>query len=329
LKIGGPGAIAPGQTVSFIATGSMSNGTTQDYTRKVAWTASPALVLTIKRDTGEATALTAGDVTIQATYTGTISCCQAMIAMTVLPSNTYRLTGKVLESGLPVQGATITVQSGVGAGLSTTTDSDGAYRLYGVAGVIQLKFSKPGYVDIIKPFTAVQNDVLDFPEATQTAAIPSLAGTYTLTLTADPACPTVTMNRVAPLPDDFRQPRGYAASLTQSGPSLTVTLTGSDMVSGSNQFTGRVEPDSVEFQIGSYSYYYYALFNLIAERLSATQQFEFGGQIHAQRSNGAITGRLDGMLEVVTSGPGGTSAQCVAPNNQVTLTRAAQPARRR
>jgi hypothetical protein len=329
LKIGGPGAIAPGQTMSFTATGSMSNGTTQDYTLKVVWSASPASVLTIKRDSGEATALTAGDVTIQATYTGAISCCQATIAMTVLPPNTYRLTGKALESGLPVQGATITVQSGVGAGLSTTTDSNGAYRLYGVAGAIQVRFSKPGYVDIIKTFTAAQNDVLDFPEATQAAAIPSLAGTYTLTLTADPACPTVTTNRVAPLPDDFRQPRTYAASLTQDGPSVTVTLTGADIVPGQNQFTGRVEPGAIEFQIGTYSSYYYTLFNLIAERLSATQQFEFGGQIHAQRSNGAITGRLDGTIEVVTSGPGGTSAQCVAPNNQVTLARAAQPARRR
>ena len=136
---------------------------------------------------------------------------------------------------------------------------------------------------------------------------------------------------VAPLPDDFRQPRIYAASLTQDGPSVTVTLTGSQMVTGQNQFTGRIQSDSIEFQIGNnnYYYYYYGPSGGVAERLSTTQEFVFGGQLHAQRSGSPIMGRLDGTLEILFE-PGNTlSAQCVAPNNQVTLTRAAQPSRRR
>jgi hypothetical protein len=325
LKITAPDAIAPGQTVQFTATASLSDGTTADYTRKVTWTAYQPAVLTITRDTGQATAQSAGDVTIQAAYFATISCCRALTAMTVLPPNTYRLTGKVLESGLPVQGAAITVPSGIGAGLSATTDDTGFYRLYGVAGAIQIKFSKPGYADIVKPFTAMQNDVLDFPEAHQSAAIPPLAGPYTLTLTADPACPTSSPGGVAALPDEFRQPRNYAASVTQNGPSLTVTLTDPGLVTGRNQFTGRVEPDSIVFEIGSY---YYGLYDGIAEQLSSGKQFTFGGHIDAQRSGSAIVGRLNGMLEIVT--PSSTvPAQCIASNNQVTLTRAAQPSRHR
>jgi hypothetical protein len=326
FRIDGPSTIAPGQTGQFTVTTTLSNGTTADYTHKVLWSATPTGVLTITPDTGMATGQSVGDATISAAFQ-TLPCCQAHVLVTVLPANTFRLTGKVMESGLPVQGARITVQSGVGAGLSATTDDSGAYRLYGVAGPIQIKFSKLGYDDIVKSFTATQNDVLDFPEAHQTAGIPSLAGTYTLTLTADAACPTVAIHGVAPLPDDFRQPRSYAASLTQDGPSVTVTLTDPQIVKGQNQFTGRVQPDAIEFQIGSY-YYYYGLSNLITEQLSATQKFEFGGQLHAQRSGSAITGRLDGELEIVTL-PNLTSAQCAASNNQATLTRVAQPARHR
>ena len=251
--------------------------------------------------------------------------------MTVLPPNTFRLTGKVLESGLPVQGATVAVLSGVGVGLSTTTDWEGSYRLYGVAGSIQIKFSKPGYADIVKPFTSTQNDVLDFPEAHQTAAIPSLAGTYTLTLTADSGCPSSATRGAAALPDDFRQPRSYAVSVTQDGPALTVTLTDPAIMPKENHFTGRFAPDSFEFQIG-WGYFGYGLDDGVAEQVSSTQWFVFGGQMHAQRSGNAINARLDGALEVYT--PSGLNnytlaSQCVASNNQMTLTPAAQPARHR
>jgi hypothetical protein len=323
LMITGPSVIAPGQTVSLFATGRMSNGTTEDYTRKITWSASPPSVLTITPDTGVATAQSVGDATILAVFLGF----SAHFSVTVLPPNTYRLTGKVLESGLPVEGATITVQSGVGAGLSATTDTDGAYRLYGVAGTIQVKFSKPGYDDVVKTFTATQNDVLDFPEAHQSGGVPSLAGTYTLTLTADPACPTVVTHGIAPLPDDFRQPRSYAASLTQNGPTVTVTLTGSNIVAGRNQFSGRIEPGAIEFQIDSYNYYFNTLYR-IAEQLSSTQQFEFGGQLHTELFGSGIAGRLDGTLEI-SDDFGGIKAQCVASNNRVTLTRAGQPSRHR
>jgi hypothetical protein len=189
-----------------------------------------------------------------------------------------------------------------------------------------VRVTKSGYDTIVKTFTATQNDVLDFPDAHQTAAIPSLAGNYTLTLTADPTCPTAPTSGIAPLPDDLRQSRSYAGSLTQDGPSLTVTLTDSTIVSG-NRFTGRIEPGAIEFQIG-YIGYYYGQYNLITELLSATQKFEFGGQLHAQKSGSAIVGRLDGTLEMVTP-PSHVTAQCIAPNNQVMLTPSTQPSRHR
>jgi hypothetical protein len=329
LKIAAPATIAPGQTVSVVATASMSDGTTQDYTRKVAWSASPPSVLTMAGDTGQATAHAVGDAMIVASLHG--SCCHAQITITVLPPNTYRLTGKVLESGLPVQGGTVAVLSGTGAGLSATTNFDGSYRLYGVADSIQIKFSKPGYDDLVKTFTANRNDVLDFLEAHQTAGIPSLAGTYTLTLTADAGCPTIPLGGIGALPDEFRQPRSYAASLTQDGPSLTLTLTGATILPQANRFTGRVEPGSIEFNVG-YGYYGYGVSDGIAEQVSSTQTFVFGGQVQGQRSGTAIIGHLNGVLEVYTATSAsnyGLTALCIASNNPVTLTPVAQPARRR
>jgi hypothetical protein len=196
--------------------------------------------------------------------------------------------------------------------------------------VIQVKFTKPGYDDLVKTFTATQDDVLDFPEAHQTAAMPSLAGTYTLTLTADPGCPT-TPSGVAALPADFRQPRSYTVSVTQNGPALTVTVTGAAIMPRENQFTGRVQPDAIAFDIG-FGSFGNGLDDGVAEQVSSTQWFVFGGSVPAQRSGSEMTGHLDGALEVYTPSSPTTyslAAQCVASNNSMTLTPVAQPARRR
>ena len=182
LAIKGPERLAPGETAQFTAVATMSDHSTQDYTRKVSWNAGPPAVIRIARDSGEATAETPGDAFIDATLPSVsmsyAACCTARASALVLPPNTYRLTGKVLEAGLPLQGATVAVVSGIGSGPTATTDYDGQYRLSGVAGAVQIKVSKPGYVDLVKSFTASQNDVLDFPEARQTQAIPSVSGSY-------------------------------------------------------------------------------------------------------------------------------------------------------
>ena len=109
--------------------------------------------------------------------------------------------------------------------------------------------------------------------------------------------------------------------------SLTVTLTGPDILATRNKFAGRIGPDSIEFQIGLYSYYY-IVYPSIIERISATEQFEFGGQLHAKASGTSMAGTLDGLLAVATQ-TGVISAQCAAPNNQVTMTPAVQPSRHR
>jgi hypothetical protein len=328
LEVTGPARVAPGETVAYTATGILTDGTKQDVTLKAGWSAIPSSVLTISNP-GQVTGHATGDATLVVSLPEPgIGCCTAGMTLLVLPADTYRLVGTVLESNLGVDGATVTVLSGTGAGLSATTDANGNYRLYGVAGAIRIKVSKPGYDDIVKTLTVTQNDTLDFPEAHQTAPIPSLAGSYSLTLSADPGCPTTPVAGLVPLPNDFRQPRTYAASLTQNGPELTVRLTDPGMIPNRNHFRGRVGPDGIDFQVNSWSYYYYGNPELIAEQLSGTQQFEFGGQLHAQRSSDAIAGHLNGTIEVISRSPA-SSGMCIATSHQITMTHTARPSRAR
>jgi hypothetical protein len=111
----------------------------------------------------------------------------------------------------------------------------------------------------------------------------------------------------------------------QDGPALTVTVTGAAIMPQENHFTGRIKPDTIEFQVG-FGYFGYGLDDGVAEQVSSTQWFVFGGYVPGQRSGSVIHARLDGALELYAPDPGHPSpspyaltAQCIASNNQMTL----------
>jgi hypothetical protein len=96
-----------------------------------------------------------------------------------------------------------------------------------------------------------------------------------------------------------------------------------------NDFTGRVQPDAIAFDVG-FGSYGNGLDDGVAEQVSSSQWFVFGGSVAAQRFGSAMTGHLDGALEVYTPlSPTTYSlvAQCIASNNQVMLTPVVQPSR--
>lgn len=296
LAIHGPERLAPGETAQFTAVAKMSDGSTEDYTQKVSWVADPRDVLSIVRTTGVATAGASGDAVTWADAS-TYCCGIVRMAVLVMPPNTHRLTGRVQESGLPVQGATVSVLSGVGSGLSVATNYDGQYRLYGVAGALQIRVSKPGYVDLLKEITASGNDVLDFPEARQTQAVPSMAGSYLLTLQPDSVCSTASPDqRPAPLPPDIHRARSYAVQVTQNGPALQVAGPGPSFVPPSDRFDGRATPDGVEFLLGN-GYLGYGPDNAFTAYISPTQAISYEGQVYATRVGSAVVGRLDGEIQ--------------------------------
>lgn len=90
-----------------------------------------------------------------------LGCSPSKPSTIVIPLGTYRLTGTVTESGLPVSKATVAVTSGIGTGLSVVTDLNGQYRIYGVAGAIDVTVSKDGYAPLVQPLVIATTSVVD------------------------------------------------------------------------------------------------------------------------------------------------------------------------
>jgi hypothetical protein len=297
VTIGGPTNPVPGQAVAYTATATMSDLSQQDYTRKVAWSSAPGNVLSVNAGTGEGTAGIAGEAQVSVSARPAAPGYQplnASLKVLVLAPNTYRLTGKVLESGIPVDFATVSVTAGTGTGQSTKTDSDGSYRLYGLAGPVEITVRKDGYDTMTKSFTVAANDVLDFPEARQTNGFPVIAGTYTLTIAPDANCRPV--GNLAPMPPDLLKARSYSALMMQNGPELLVVVSGEGFSSSSDHFKGRILPTGIEFSLGDTYYFGYGPDYAFSVRVSATSALSYGGYVQATRSGSIIRGSYDGVL---------------------------------
>jgi Carboxypeptidase regulatory-like domain len=295
VAINGPASAAPGQAVAYTATATMSDLSQQDYTRKVSWSSSPSNVLLVNASTGEGSAGIAGDAQVYAFvrpgagYAGL----NASLKVLVVPPNTYRLTGKVLESATAVEGATVSVTAGTGTGQSATTAYDGAYRLYGVAGPVEITVRKDGYDTITKAITVAANDVLDFPEARQTNGFPVIAGNYTLTIAPDACRPA---GSIPSLPADLLKARSYSALIMQNGPELLVVVSGEGFSSASDHFKGRILPTGIEFSLGDTYYFGYGPDYAFSVSVSATNVLSYGGYVRAARSGSIIQGSYDGVL---------------------------------
>jgi hypothetical protein len=330
LTINGPATVAPGSSAAFTAVGRFSNGSTQDATAQVTWRSSNTAVLSIAPN-GLATAGAAGEAQLQAT----VLAATATVTVMVLPTGTFRLTGVVSESGLAVGGATVAVTAGQGTGLSTTTDAAGAFRLYGVAGDVQIQVSKNGYSPASRTLMVGSNSLADFsiapivPEAT-------IAGTYSMTIAADPACPAAGSSNTA-LPDEVRQ-RQYLATITQTGPSFDVILSGANFLvtqGHGNAFSGRVEPNAITAILWSgYDAYYksYDYQPAVTEVLDGGQVFVAYGTATMSPRGQALVGTIDGDLAVgrwMGYTGGAWTADC-SGHHPITLTlQSSSPSRRR
>jgi hypothetical protein len=325
LTINGRTRIAPGETEAFEAIAQMSDGTTPVYTSQVQWQTSNSSWLSIVPTSGVATARAVGDVFVYASYRGV----RGTSSVIVVPTGTYRLTGKVLESGLPVQGALVKITSGQGSGLSRNTDVNGDYRFYGVAGPVDVEITKSGYTTITRSIVVSRDETVDVTDFTQTAGVASFAGVYTLTIAIAGDC------RPAPPTAQFPEPRTrtYTAAVTQNGPVLHVALSGADFLiqnGRGNAFDGRVEPNGVTFSLGSlgasaYYYFYYALgLPDVVEKRSGTEYLAFLGKAFTTSSPSGLSGQLSGAAVLFTQpSPGGVSSvrvQCLSYQHQFSLT---------
>ena len=292
LELSGPGSIPPGGTGQFLVRGFYPDGSQEDVTNQASWSSGRPSVLTIAAN-GLATGRAVGETSITASFRGRTATRPDVV---VTPAGTFRLSGVVRDAGEPVVQAQVTVVSGPAQGLSTITE--GSYRLYGVVGDSEIRVTKPGYDEATRRITVSSHQVLDF-DLTLTNPRDDVAGTYTLTIAAAPEC-------ASRLPAEVHS-RSYQAVLTQDGARLTVKLAGAVFLKSAtrsaDQFSGRVEPQRVTFQINEgYTYYgfLYGFPDLLEE---VTQSFlGISGLAVTTASPRGRSGLLDGIFSTYDGG---------------------------
>jgi hypothetical protein len=211
LRIEGPPSVAPGAIVQYKAVATFTDGTTADVTASANWGMSPsnthvASVVNRGMLRGDAR----GEADIIASYAPLI----ARLRVFVLEDGTFRLSGRVLLAEAPVWAARVSVVAGIGAGLSTTSQGDGSYALYGVSGDVRIEVSLDGFVTESRGMTVNDHMTSDW---TLHPAEAEYAGTWQFTVHASPSCGPE-------LPAEART-RTYVATLAQAGSNVSIYLT--------------------------------------------------------------------------------------------------------
>ena len=299
VEIAGPREIAPNSTQQFRATAIFDDGSSRDVTNDALWTSSLISVFTVTRGL-----VSVGPAVGHGNLRASFSAAFGESEVIVLPPGTFRVMGVVTEAaanGYRVADARVEAATFTGV-VSTTTLFNGEYRLYGVAGSTEIRVTKTGYEPLIRRINVAAHDRLDL-ELGPGSTRPRLAGTYTLTITADEACRSQ-------LPEEVMS-RRYTAVITQEGPQLTVKLqnaTFANEFSGvRDRFLGSVETGRPEFQLQdnyddglcgsgpSHECFWPAD---VLEELDPARYFSPTGKVVATESGSTISGALDGTIYV-------------------------------
>jgi hypothetical protein len=265
----------------------------------VKWECSPNGILRVDAS-GIATAgANVGESTLRVFVSGSDFLRRAAREIVVVPDGTYRVVGTVREddpSATPVQGARLAV---AGSDLSTSSDWEGRYRLYGVPRHAELNVTKEGY----RPFTRrleLNAHVTEQIELSPAEARPQLAGAYTLRIQTAASCEGST----TPLPPELRE-RSYDATILQTGAQLEVRLTEPRFAVNKeglgNRFSGRVEPTGAAFDLRHPQDFYYpypgpTFYPDVIERLPAGTFLVTAGRVIATSGASGLSGLLTGTI---------------------------------
>ena len=308
--------LAPGASVQLTARGYLADGTSRDVTHDATWRFPPW--------SGVAS-VTGG--LIQAHYRGTVTLMvelgsgDALVwahkEIFVMSDGTFALQGNLRDasSGRSISGATVSV---VGNPFATTQSrSDGSYVLSSVPPAADVAAAMPGYRSKVQRVAlADHNARLDFALDEETP-LTRLAGTYRLTLAADPNCSI----QGRAFPDELRV-RTYTAVVTQFGNELTVTLSGATFHPASwGAFRGRISPGLVTFWLIE-GYWLTSIFDGdVNEQPSPWTVLSISGR--ATMSTSSLAGGLDGSFafQNLDEPSGSTGSSCSSPNHQFRMSR--------
>lgn len=295
LEIVGPLSVAPGETRQFTALLHESESLARIVTTEVTWQSRADQIFSVS-STGQVTGIESGDGSLTAFYRQDSSL-TASKEVIIVPTGTYRLAGLVTEvesPNAPIPAAQLDVIAGAGAGLSTTTASDGRYRLYGVGGDAQIRISKEGYDRSIDSI-AISDHAMENFQLTLSRGRMEVGGRYQLVIEAADSC--------APrLPQEARR-RVYTAMVTQQGRELEALLSDATFATSKagrgNRFVGIAEPEQVRFTLYEpfYSYYpyYSADYPDVVEQLTSGFLTVAGSAVLARFSRG-LAGTMEGTF---------------------------------
>jgi len=273
-------------------------------TSQATWTSSQANVATVSA--GAVTGAALGRTVIRVNFE------RGSFSMVILiePDGTFILKGKVTEPvGVGVDGAAVEVLSGPPS--KVTTNSDGFYELFGMAGTLILRVFKTDYFDEKRTVTMSADQSLDV-EITPRAAPADVAGTYRVTFTASASCTN--------FPAELKT-RTYTARVDQNGVLLLTTLSGASFETKRNTFPGRVLGNTVTLEVGTDGFYDYAYYGAtLREVLPSGQILGISGTMTAAVTPQSISGPVTGRF-TMTLKNGVQVTYCSGNDNRVVFTR--------
>ena len=288
LELSGPTTFAPGQTVAYTLTAVGTNGTRENVTATAQWAANNANIVTTQGQ-GRYGGNGVGEAQITARH-GALNASKEVV---VVPTGTFRVTGRVVEfDGIfPVAGARVEARNSSGTGPTTESDGSGFFKLFGVTADAEIVVTRPGYDESRRQVTLDNHSTVNF-ELILSGPRPELAGTYSVTLDLT-ACR-----------DGFRVEyarRVYTAVLRQSGTSIEVRFTepafAINSINRGNLMQGRLQGGSLFLEaLTSYYYYYFGPTNypFMVETLPDDSRLVVSGSATLVESGGSYTGQMNG-----------------------------------
>ena len=321
LEINGPRTIVPGVPTQFTATVHISDGSSRDVTTSASWR-SPWVAFIVSAP-GLLTAQQNGTIDLSAVYAGLTSTREVI----AVPEGTFRLTGTVTDVTAPagpVESAQLKVTDGTGRGLFASTGPDGRYFLYGVAGDIELRVTKPAYRDHVQRVVVTDHQTLDV-DLPIAAPLPDVSGSWVLTITAADTCSSV-------LPEEAMS-RKYSAMIRQVGPDVRIEFGGARFARVYPGWTAdgvdfaRVWPDNVQFTFGGVGcdLFYYDCGPAVMEELAPSRFYLPTGFVVVSISSTVLSGKLEGEIGIYSRSaaddPFRGEVSCRSSRHQVTFTK--------
>jgi hypothetical protein len=281
-------AIAPGTSLQFRLIATFANGTTADVASQGTWTSDNTSVVSFAAG-GLAKAGERGEVHLSARYQNLVR----HGGLLVLEDGTFRLRGRVTESGQGLPDARVAVIAGTGTGLSTTTDAVGSFALYGVAGEVMLETRLDDFETGRRTVVVTEHNSSVDLELRPQIEPADLRGDWRLTVNASPGC-------VPAVPTDAAS-RTYDVTIGQTGTALQIDVHRLPLATAGFKLTGLVVVRRVTFFVPWSDYYYGSRYYAIVEMLQPGRFLGITGTARGEQRGASVTGGFDGHLALYSN----------------------------